>query len=167
MPTASDTILEQLQAAFPTEPIDPTGAFADWGTTYSDVDEYTRHLEGKSWEQLEASYFVKRSDALGFLGTKHLVAVLPVYLRAMVKDGVWSEASGMLTVILAKPAPGKDTGLGASRFDALVTALSDAQRVAVAASLSALFEQDPDGSLGHAARSALDGYWSRFLPAVA
>jgi hypothetical protein len=73
----------------------------------------------------------------------------------------------MLTLILAKPLPGKDSGLGAARFDALSEALTDAQRAAVAAALRAFAEADEDGSLGQAALAALDAHWKLYLPAGA
>jgi len=72
-------VLEQLHAAFPVEPIDFARAFDDWGTRYPDAERYARHLEGKTWEQLERAYIIMRADALGFLGTRELIAVLPVY----------------------------------------------------------------------------------------
>jgi hypothetical protein len=156
--------LEQLRAAFPATPIQSEGAFAQWGTSYPDARPYMEQLEGKRWDQLDRAYFARRSDALGFLGTHHLVAVLPVYLCALVEDGVWSPTAGMLTLILARPLPGKNTGLGAARFEALIEALTDAQRTAVASALGAFAETDEDGSLGQAARAALDGHWKRYLP---
>jgi hypothetical protein len=48
-----------------------------------------------------------------------------------------------------------------TRFDALAEALTGAQRAAVAAALRAFAESDEDGSLGQAARAALDGHWTR------
>ena len=122
-----DEFLSQLRAAFPNTPIDGAGAFAQWGTTYSDVAPYTKHLERRTWEQLDRAYILLNSDALGFLGTSHLVAVLPVYLRSFVEEGVWSAAAGMLPIILTRPEPGTDAGLGIPRFEALVYALTDAQ----------------------------------------
>jgi hypothetical protein len=162
-----DRIHEQLLTAFPAEPIHAGDAFAQWGMTYPDAATYREQLDGKSWDQLDREYIVRRSDALGFLGTRHLVAVLPVYLRSLVEDGVWSPAADMMMLILTKPLPGEDTGLGAARFDELVDALTDAQRSAVASALRAFAGQDPDGSLGQAAYEALEGYWNDYLPADA
>ena len=156
-------VIEQIRAAFPTEPIASEGAFAPWGNGYLDAEPYRHQLEGKAWDALDQAYIVRRSDALGFLGTRHLAAVLPVYLKALVEDGVWSPAAGMLTIILAKPTPTKDSGLGTERFDALVDELTLAQRTAVAATLRVLAEQDEGGSLGDAALSALDGYWTQYV----
>lgn len=160
-----DTLLEQLQAAFPSKPIHPDSAFDQWGTTYPDAEPYMEQIDGKRWDQLDRAYIVRRADALGFLGTRHLAAVLPVYLRAMIEEGVWSPATGMLMLILAKPVPGENTGLGSERFDALVGTLTAEQRAVVASALHAFAEQDADGSLGRAARAALDGYWKTYLPA--
>lgn len=158
-------ILDQIRAAFPTQPIEAAGAFTQWGTSYPDAAPYMEHLDGKRWDQLDRAYLVRRSDALGFLGTRHLAAVLPVYLCALVEDGVWSPAAGMLTLILARPRAGKkDTGIGVPRFDALVEALTDAQRAAVASTLRAFAATDEDGSLGQAAHGALEGHWAQYPP---
>src|SRR5260221_13985411 len=91
--------VEQVRAAFPTRPIQAEGAFTQWGASYPDARAYMEQLEGKTWAQLDRGYIVRRSDALGFLGTRHLVAVLPVYLCALIEDGVWSPAAGMLRLI--------------------------------------------------------------------
>lgn len=157
-------ILEQIRAGFPATPIDAEGSFGPFGTSYPDARPYKEQLAGKSWEQLDRAYVVRRSDALGFLATRHLAAVLPIYLCAMVEDGVWSPATGMLTLILAPPPAAKTTGLGVARFEALVEALTTEQRAAVATALNAFADQDPDGSLGQAARAAFDGHWKTYLP---
>ena len=78
---------------------------------------------------------------------------------------MWSPATGILTLILTKPLPGRDTGLGHARFDALVEALTRNQRAAVASALRAFADKDSDGSVGRAARSALDRYWKTYLQA--
>jgi hypothetical protein len=149
--------VDQLRAAFPPEPIRGDGAFAQWGSTYSDVELYTRAVDGKTWEQVDPNVLLTNTDALGFLGTRHLVAVLPVYLRSVVEQGVMSPAAEMLPIILARPAPGASTGLGHARFDALVDALTAAQRTVIAAALRGLAADS--GSPGRAARAALDSYW--------
>jgi hypothetical protein len=46
-------LLEQLRAAFPPEPIRAAGALGDWGMTYLDVEPYSQHIEGKTWEELD------------------------------------------------------------------------------------------------------------------
>jgi hypothetical protein len=164
MKTEHDALREQIHTAFPKEPIKSGGAFEQWGTTYTDAALYMKQIDGKSWDQLDREYIVRRSDALGFIGTDHLIAVLPVYLLALVEQGIWSPAAGMLTLILTKPLPRKDTGLGAARFNALVEALTTAQHIAVACTLRAFADEDPDGSLGQAARAALANYWNTYLP---
>lgn len=160
------TVLEQLRAAFPAEPIYSAGAFDDWGTTYPDAEPYAQHLEGKSWEQIDRSYIIMRSDALGFLGTRHLVAVLPVYLRALLEDGVWSTSADTLILLLTKPGPGKRTGIKLPRFEALVSALTSAQRAAIAEVLRAFAAMDEGGSPGDRARVALEHHWNIYLPDV-
>jgi hypothetical protein len=165
MKNTREQFLEQLEAAFPAEPIRSAGAFVPWGATYPDAAPYMQQLDGKTWRELDRAYLARRSDALGFLGTPHLVTVLPVYLRSLVEDGVWSPAAGMLMVVLTKAGPGTDAGLGTARFDELVAALTDAQRAMVASGLEAFAESDPDGSLGRAATAALDSHWKTYLPA--
>ena len=61
----------------------------------------------------------------------------------------------MLTLILTPPKPGTDDGLGATRFDALLDALTAPQRAAVGAALRCFADQHPDTSLARAARTAL------------
>jgi hypothetical protein len=157
----TETFRDQLRAAFPAKPIQTRDAFARWGTSYPDAAPYGEKIEGKTWEEMDRAYLVRRSDALGFLDTVPLVGVLPVYLNAMVEDGVWSPATETLTVMLV-PA-----GLGRDRLAELIAALTDAQRAMVAVALRSVAEKDAEGSLGRAARAALDEQWKSFLPAGA
>jgi len=156
-------LVEQLGAAFPPEPISADGAFSDWGTTYLDVEPYEDHLDGESWEQLDHAYLIKRYDALGFLGTRHLVAVLPVYLRSIIEQGAWSIASGTVIIILTKPGPEQKTGIKLPRFQAFVDALTPAQRTVIAEVLRAFAAADEGGSPGMAASTALERYWKAYL----
>jgi len=157
-------LLQQLRAAFPPEPTRAAGAFADWGMTYLDVEPYSQHLEGESWEDLDRSYLIKRYDALGFLGTRHLIAVLPVYLRSLIDEGLWSPAAGTVIIILTKPGPAQKTGIKLPRFQALVDALTPAQRAVIAAVLRAFAASDEGGSPGRAASAAIESYWKTYLP---
>jgi hypothetical protein len=156
-------ILEQLRAAFPATPIHAKGAFDDWGTTYLDAATYLERIDGKTWQELDRAYLVTRSDALGFLGARHLVAVLPVYLSSLIEEGVWSPSADTLMVLLAKPGPEKRAGLKLDRFDALVAALTPAQRAAIASVLSAFAAIDREGSLGQAAYAAVEKHWKDYL----
>lgn len=121
-------------------------------------------IEGKTWDQLDRAYIVGRSDALGFLAPRHLAAVLPVYLCAVVEDSVWSPATGMLTLVLARPVGGKNRARDVARFDGIVESLTDAQCTAVAGVLRDLAEKDCGGSLGRAAHDAVEGHWKSYLP---
>jgi hypothetical protein len=142
---------ELVDRAFPRTPIVAEGAFTARGTTYPDAVSYTQAIAGKRWDEIDRTWLVRRHDALGFLGDEHLVAVLPVYLRALLDDGVWSPAAGIVIQVLGEPRKG------------FVRALSDAQRAAIAGVLHAFAEQDPDGSLGQAARAAASLYQTRSL----
>jgi len=55
-----------------------------------DASDYARAIDGKTWEELDTKYIVRRNDALGFLSTHQLVQLLPVYPRSLVNDGVMS-----------------------------------------------------------------------------
>jgi hypothetical protein len=158
------TVLAQLRAAFPPEPIDAAGAFDDWGATYPDADPYAQHIAGKTWEEIDRSYIIMRADALGFLGTRHLVVVLPVYLRSLLEDGVWSTSADTLILLLTKPDPEKKAGIKLPRFEALVSALSSAQRAAIALVLRAFAAMAEGGSPGGRAGVALERHWNAYLP---
>jgi hypothetical protein len=155
MSTGLETFAEQLRAAFPTEVIRGDTAFSVWGGSYPDADDYARAIDGKTWEQIDRAYVVMRNDALGFLSTRELVQVLPVYLLSLVEEGVMSPALDALLVKLARPARGPRS----ERFEELVAALSGPQRDAVRTALRFITEQDPDGSPGRAALAALESSW--------
>ncbi len=157
-------LLEQLRAAFPAMPIQSDGAFSHWGGTYLDGKAYGEQIDGKTWQQMDRAYLVKRSDALGFLGTRHLVAVLPAYLCSLVEEGVWSPAADTLMVLLSKPSREQKTGIKLDRFEAFVAALTPAQQAAIAAVLSAFAATDPRGSLGQAAQTAFENHWKTYVP---
>lgn len=156
-------LVEQVRAAFPLEPIKVDSAFSDWGTTYSDVEPYEEHIDGKTWEELDCKYMITREDALGFLGTKQLISVLPVYLRSLIEEGVWSAAAWTMIILLTKPEADRKTGIKLSRFQAFVDSLTPAQRAVIAEVLKAFAAADQDGSPGIAARAALDSYWKTHL----
>jgi hypothetical protein len=148
-------VIDLLRSAFPTEPIRGVAAFAAWGGSYPDAAAYAQAIDGKTWEQLDRAYIVRRHDALGFLSTHELVQILPVYLLSLADEGVMSPALEAVLVKLAPPArePAK------SRFVALVKTLTAQQRAAVVRTLELVADQDPDGSPGRAARAALDSTW--------
>jgi hypothetical protein len=166
MPSTRAKNLERLKVAFPSEEIPSEGAFTQWGATYLDRKPYMDRLHGKSWDQLDSEYMVRRSDALGFLNTSHLAAVLPLYLRALVEVGPSSPAAGVLTLVLTKPSADSE-GLGLKRFSALVQALTSEQRTAVAYVLRGFSDEHSASSPGRAARAALEAHWWTYLPAGA
>lgn len=150
-----EDLVGQLRSAFPAERIDGDAAFANWGGSYPDASAYARAIDGKTWEELDEQYVVQRNDALGFLSTRELVQLLPVYRRSVVKEGLMSPALDAVLVKLTRPTsePARE------RFDAFVAALSVPQRKAIARTLRYIVEQDADGSPGRAARAALDEVW--------
>ena len=158
-------ILEQLRAAFPAKPIQAEDAFRERGATYLDAQPYMKQIEGKTWEELDRAYLVMRHDALSFLGTRHIVAVLPVYLRSLVEEGSRSHATYTLLHLLTKRGPKKKPGISRLRFEALIGALTPAQRAVIAVILRAFAATHEDGSLGFAAQTAFEDHWKTYLPA--
>jgi hypothetical protein len=148
-------IHDKLRAAFPSVPIAADGAFQSWGMTYLDVGPYADKLDGKRWEDLDQDYLMVRSDALGFLGTRHLIAVLPAYLTAMLERPT-SDVPGMLKLILTKPSKQHKDGLGKQRFTELIEALTASQRAAIAAALRQFSAEHPEDD---AARVPLESFW--------
>jgi hypothetical protein len=154
-------VRDQLRAAFSSDPIVSEGAFASWGNTYLDARPYADQLEGKAWDELDQDYLATRADALGFLSTRQLIAVLPAYLLLMLERPA-SDVPGMLMLILPKPdKQRKERGLGKRRFTELVEALTAAQRAAIASVLRQFAEEHPEDD---SARIPLESYWDLYLP---
>lgn len=162
-------LIEQLRAAFPPEPIDAAGAFSDWGGTYLDAEPYSKRIDAHTWEELDRAYMITRSDALSFLGTRHLIAVFPVYLRSLLEDNLGSLAAETMLPLLTKPGPEKRAGIKLPRFQALVAALTPAQCTVIAAVLRAFAARDvyegEYGAPGRAAIDALERCWGSYSPA--
>ncbi|HEU0034411.1 MAG TPA: DUF6714 family protein [Kofleriaceae bacterium] len=149
---------DQLRAAFPRVPIDMTRAFVPYGATYFEVEPFTAAVAGKPWDELDRSYLATRWDALGFLNPAALAAVLPAYLVEML-DHPYSNLPGMVASVLTRPSKARK-GLGMARFTALVEALDESQRIAVASALQQFALEHADES---AVREALDSFWDGFL----
>ncbi|HWO22452.1 MAG TPA: hypothetical protein VNO30_27025 [Kofleriaceae bacterium] len=103
MQSGREDFIKQLRSAFPAEPIHGDAAFAQWGGSYPDAVPYEQAIDGKTWEQLDRGYILRRNDALGFLSTQQLVQILPVYLLSIVEDGVMSPALDAVLVKLTRP----------------------------------------------------------------
>ena len=147
----------ELREAFPAEKLAAAGAFEQRGATYPDGAEYAQHIDGKTWDQLD-EHVARRSDALSFLGTRHLIAVLPAYLNLLFVLGPMSPVPETLLPLLAKP---DDTASKhGKRFDELTSALSSRQQAVVAAALARFVAEYP--AYGAPAQVALDSYWNEF-----
>ena len=158
-------ILEQLRAAFPARPIQAEDAFRDRGATYLDAQPYMKQIEVKTWEELDRAYLVLRHDALSFLDTRHIVAVLPVYLRSLVEEGARSHATYTVLNLLTRRGPKEKPGISRTRFAALVGALTPVQCAVIAVILRAFAAKYEGESLGFAAQTALEDHWKTYLPA--
>lgn len=164
MSVSSTEALALIERAFPRVPIAMERAFADWGRTYPDTRSYRAFAEGRTWDALDRRFLELRDDALGFLGTRELAAILPAALAALVGPGSPSRPFPYsLGVILRRPGPGRDDGLGRRRFDALREALSAEQRRAVAAALRCFVDQHPEAGPTESLQEALDSCWGADL----
>jgi hypothetical protein len=140
-------VLAQLRAAFPPTPIRFEGAL----TGGLDGGAYRAQVDGKTWEELDRSFVLGRSDVLSFLEPKHLVAVLPVYLRSLVEDGTRTPVPDTLLLVLDRTTE--------RRFDKIVAALTSEQRAAVVAILE-VFAAAETGQPADAARAASE-HWKQ------
>jgi hypothetical protein len=143
-------VLAQIHAAFPAEPIRFEGAFGGG----LDGEAYREHVEGKTWTDLDRAYVLPHCDVLSFLDTRHLAAVLPVYLRSLVEDGTRTSVPDTMLLVLNRKSR--------KRFEELVNALTLAQRAAVIAVLD-VFGAIESGQPADAARAALER-WKSYLP---
>ena len=157
-------ILAQLRAAFPAKPIQAEGAFDDRGAPNIDAESYKKQIDGKTWEDLNGAYLVMCPDALHCLGTRHIVAVLPVYLRSLVEEGAGSPAVYALLHLLTRRGPKKKPGNSRTSFAALIGALTPAQSAVIAVILRAFSAKYEGERLGFAAETALED-WKTYLPA--
>jgi len=161
-----EPLLDEIKEAFPPTPIVAAGAFEQRGIAYCDGMDYMRQMDGKTWEDLDPQFFARRSDGLSFLGTSHLVEVLPQYLLLLLVFKPTSPVPETLLPLLTKPEP---TGPRAhlfdwsmKRFEELTGALSDRQRTVVAAVLRKFIALYPN--YADEAQPALDRYWHAFEP---
>jgi hypothetical protein len=143
MPLEKAEVLARIRGAFPAAPIRFHGAL----TGGLDDGAYRDHVEGKTWEDLDRAYVLTRSDALSFLEMKHLVAILPVYLRSLVEEGTTTPVPDTMLLVLNR----KDQ----KRFEELAAALTPLQREAVISVLD-VFATNESGQPADAARAALE-----------
>jgi len=159
-----EAVINHLRLAFPAHKINSENAFVSWGATYLDAKEFSTHIDGKSWDELDVDYLAVREDSLGFLGTEHLIQVLPAYLHAIV-EGIspTSTLADTLFMILTKPDPETDSNLGKERFEELINGLTDEQLVAIAMSLAYFTEHHKEEASVESATLALDKFWRQYL----
>ena len=148
--STSDDVLELIQDAFPSLPIDFVGATAGG----LDGGEFRAQVDGKAWDCVDATYLVKRNDALSFLDATHVAAVLPVYLRSLVIEGTRTTVPDTLLLVLNRK--------NEKRFTELCAALTGSQRDAVVAALD-LFAAANEGTASEEARAA-SLRWKQHMP---
>ena len=139
MSTTDVKTVETIRRAFPPVVID----FAKAAAGGLDNGAYRDHVDGKTWESVDASLLAKRNDALSFLDAHQVAAVLPVYLTSLVVDGTRTGVPDTLLLVLNRK--------GEAKFASLFDVLSEDQRAAVVASLDG-FAARQKGSLADAAR---------------
>lgn len=160
MPKTPVEVLAEIERAFPKNPIDMDRAFSDWGKGYMDVRLYKGFAHGRTWDALDVRTLETRDDALGFLSAQALADILPAALAALVGPGSPHRAFPYaLAVILKRPTPDRDDGLGTQRFEALWERLNLDQRRAVGAALRCFVEAHPESGPAETLGDALDSCW--------
>lgn len=145
--------LQDLERAFPPRPIEPEGAFAEWGGTYVDAEAFRAGVRGKRWPEIDASFLERHHDALMFFGPSSIAEYLPAYVVALIRrDPALSAMPSFLLGALTREGDGQ-------RFDDRFRALTAAQRRAIARALAAYETELAGSSRQPDVSAALDGYW--------
>jgi hypothetical protein len=145
-----------LTDAFPPELIDSADAFAEWGRTHTDGDEFRRGAAGKRWTELSPAFLEWHHDALVFFGPSSIATYLPAYLMSLLRRD--RELSAMPSFLFGVMRRADDP----ERFDARFAQLTVAQRRAVTNTLLA-YERDVAGTARQQdVTDVLDGYWRAF-----
>lgn len=157
-----EELLAELRAAFPPEPIAAWDAFDQRGRTYCDGPAYRAHIDGKTWEQLDATYVARRSDALSFMSDGTMRAVLPMYLYLFITLPPTSAVYDTLMPMLTQPDPFDphlvEFAWRDMWFRLLVAWLTEAQERLIVKILHLFVERHPNYTKW--VQVALDRYWT-------
>lgn len=159
-----DELLAELRTAFPPRRIDASTAFAKRGRLYCDIPEVSAVLHGKTWEDIDAAPFSRRSDALYFLNDEHLRAVLPRALHLMNVLGPLSAIGQTMQFLLRRAAPGdgpRTYAIDVPAFERWFGDLDLAQRRAVARAIVEFGARYPN--YADVADDLLDRHWRTWL----
>jgi hypothetical protein len=137
----------RLRAAFPPVPLD----FQQALTGGTDEGEFRKHVEGKTWTELDPTLVGRRSDVLSFLQPEYFVAVLPAFLRVLVEADPSCGAPDTLGVVLDREQE--------PRFEKISRLLTETQRAIVFEALER-FAASSSGTMGKAARKASESWRS-------
>lgn len=146
----------ELCRAFPAAPIDAAGAFDERGGTYPDAEEYEAQIAGKTWLQLDYEYIARRTDALSFLSTDQLIAVLPAYLDLLLVLGPRSPVPETLLPLLTRP--GSEQSAAGKRFGDLSHRLTEPQQRMVTEAVRKFATEHP--RYAEPAHRALESFWN-------
>lgn len=145
MTSARDQVVRRLRAAFPAAPLDFKGAL----TGGTDGGEFKNAVDGRLWTELDRSLIGRRGDVLSFLEPKHLAAVMPAFLEALVEQGTTTALPDTLLLVLdAESEP---------RLAKIAKQLTDDQRAVVAEALE-VFAASESGQPADAARHAIHSW---------
>ena len=144
----TDEFVGHLRDAFPAVPLDFSGAL----TGGTDGGEFRDAVDGKRWTEVDRTLIGRRSDVLSFLEPKHLVAVLPAFMHALVEEGTKTGIPDTLLLVLDAAAE--------PRFSRIEQLLTDAQRAVVIEALEA-FAANESGQPSDAACQAIRGWRSK------
>jgi hypothetical protein len=151
--------IAHLTRVFPPRPIDPSHAFAEWGGTYTDAEQFRHGVRGHAWTELEPAFLERSHDALVFLGPASIGDYLPAYLASLLRRD--AELSAMPSFLLGVLMRGNDP----VRFDERFSGLSAAQREAVTSALTALERELQGTPRQHDVTEVLDSYWRSLIAA--
>ncbi len=103
-------------------PLDPDRAFAEWGGTYLDGDDFKAGVRGRSWNILPSRFLEFHYDSVHFLGPASFADYLPAFLVAVVRrDKELDQLPGSLLAALTRT---DEYPKGVMRFDARIARLT-------------------------------------------
>ena len=159
-PIKLETVLKHIAQAFPLVPLDPTDAFAGYGETYLDAEDFFAGTRHKVWTAFEIGFLEFHQEVLLFLSPKAFCSFLPAFLKATAE---YFEDSDMLPDFVISALTRPDDAHGQSRFDAQIGPLTQKQSEAVAMTLAycnQFFKTDTEENL---AAGALKSHWQQVL----
>lgn len=152
--------IDELVNVFPPRPLDPEQAFAEYGGTYLDAEDFKAGVRGRSWNTLPSKFLEFHHDAVHFLGPASFADYLPAFLVAVVRrDDELDQLPRYLLTALTR----SDEYAGVENFDARIEHLTPVQQRAVACALKALEASHELNRNKQTVAVTLDSYWRKLV----